>query len=100
MATIKLIRKKAWGDILRSYAIILDGKKVGAIRHGKTCSLNCSTGQHSLQLKIDWCRSPEVFFEILQDNDSLEFECQSNVNPLKVVKNYLLPEEWISLVAK
>lgn len=31
-------------------------------------------GSHSLFLKIDWCRSNKVSFE-LQDGETLEFKC-------------------------
>ena len=97
---IFLKRAPAWADIFRSYKIFLDGVEVGKIKQGQTWVGTCSTGVHSLQLRIDWCQSGMLEFEIEPDQEKIEFECHSNVNPLLgpwALFKYRPPSEWIAL---
>src|SRR5450759_3770666 len=50
-------------DLLRSYAVIIDGEQVAKIKRGQRLELSVSPGRHVIFLKIDWCRSPEVEIE-------------------------------------
>ncbi|MGE0632829.1 MAG: hypothetical protein AB7O96_10490 [Pseudobdellovibrionaceae bacterium] len=95
MGKVVLARKCAFGDRLRSYKIFLDGLEVGKIRNGQTWRADCVDGQHTLQLKIDWCSSPELSFETNGD-----FECQSSIVTLKDAFNILIlfaGEQYIQL---
>ena len=63
-------------DLLRAYKVLLNGKEVGRVRNGKEIELEVPSGNHHLQLKIDWCFSNPIQFEA---NDKLiEFECGNN----------------------
>jgi hypothetical protein len=77
MATIKIKREAGFADMLRSYTVVLDGRIVGKLRRGKEMVLDATSGQHELQLKIDWCRSQPVSFS-LTDAQSSSFECGNN----------------------
>ncbi|MFC1442704.1 hypothetical protein ABUW04_31070 [Streptacidiphilus sp. N1-10] len=44
-------------DVLRRYAVLVDGVQVGLIGRGQTLRLAVAAGEHRLQLKIDWCSS-------------------------------------------
>jgi hypothetical protein len=72
MATIKLQRTNDFINALRDYRLFIDGKKVGTIGNGQTIDLEISNGPHTLIAKIDWCSSPEISFEI-NENDTKIF---------------------------
>src|SRR6478609_7965846 len=64
MATITLQRSNEFINRMRDYHIYIDGKKVGNIANGETKEFEITNGQHSIEAKIDWCRSPIVNFSI------------------------------------
>lgn len=70
------IRRRSWQyvDRLRSYEIVLDGSVIGRINMGEVFEYQPLPGSHTLQLKIDWCGSPKVDFEIDSD-EVIDFEC-------------------------
>lgn len=80
MARIEIKREGGFKDAVRAYKIELDGKEVGKINKGEQIGLDIEAGKHRLRLKIDWCGSPEVDFEILQ-GQVLKFGCGNNVPP-------------------
>ena len=53
-----------WADTIRAYKVVIDGSVVGKIFDGETKEYPLSDGIHSLKLKIDWCCSKTVQFEI------------------------------------
>lgn len=61
-------------DRLRSYEVALDGNIVGRVNAGEVVEYNTSPGEHTLQLKIDWCGSPTLDFAIA-DDEVIDFEC-------------------------
>ena len=67
---ITITREKAYGDKLRSYNVILDGKKIGSIKEGETKSFDSTAGQHTLFLKIDWASSNKIQF-----SGDAQFQC-------------------------
>jgi hypothetical protein len=77
MATIKIQRCTEYNNRRRDYKIFIDGKKVGTIADGETKDFVTSAGQHSIMVKIDWCSSPEISFDI-NDNNSKTFKVGGN----------------------
>jgi hypothetical protein len=74
MATIRVKRGSAWISFLRSYSVLLDQKRVGALRRDEEIVLEISAGAHTLQMQIDWvCGAPLAFS--IADTDTLAFEC-------------------------
>ncbi|MFJ5924966.1 hypothetical protein ACIQF6_20415 [Kitasatospora sp. NPDC092948] len=47
-------------DRLRAYTILVDDAAVAKVRPGKSVSVGLSPGPHTVRVKIDWCRSPEL----------------------------------------
>lgn len=78
MASIVLNRVSTWAHSLRSYDVILDGQKIGTIDNGQTWKLECSPGPHTLALKVDWSKTPEIRI-LLPAGRDVVFECQSNI---------------------
>jgi hypothetical protein len=74
-ATIVVSRKHGgYRDWFRSYAIMVDGNPVGKIKRGQRVELSVSHGQHELFLKIDWCASRSITFDV-QPGTVIEFFC-------------------------
>ena len=69
MATIKIRRTNDYVNSMREYRIFINGQKIGTISNGQTKDFEIPAGRHSVIAKIDWCSSPELSFEI-NDNDS------------------------------
>ena len=59
---------------LRKYNVILDGVKIGCISDGDIFEYTPNIGSHKLRLKVDWCGSNSLFFEI-NDDEIVEFIC-------------------------
>ena len=100
MSKLILKRRPAWGDKFRAYRIVFDGIEVGSIKESETWSHDCVLGTHTLELKIDWCRSPKATFEMVSENSVLEFECKNNVKPLLTIFYLFKPTSWIALVRR
>ncbi len=79
MPTLKLLREKDWtNDVLRDYLVMIDGKEVAQIANGSELVVEVEQGTHQLKLKIDWCGSNEISFDIKND-ETLVFECGSSL---------------------
>ena len=73
METLKIERTNEFINGFRNYGIYIDGKKVDIIANGKTKDYNLSIGKHTLYFKLDWCSSPEVTFDLLE-NETKRFK--------------------------
>jgi hypothetical protein len=80
---IRIKRDTGYTDRLRAYKVVLDGNVIGEIKNDQQVELDVAPGKHHLTLKIDWCRSNIVDFEVNQD--TVEFECGSNLRGFKVL---------------
>ena len=79
---IKIKRDSGYVDRLRAYKVILDEKVIGEIKNGQEITLEIPKGSHQLYLKIDWCRSNIINFDINDDN--VEFECGSSLRGIRI----------------
>jgi len=84
MARIEIKREGGFKDAVRAYQIELDGKVIGKINKGEEVGLDIPAGKHRLRLKIDWCGSPSLDFEI-QTGQILKFACGNNLPPLPLL---------------
>lgn len=75
MATVR-VRRRADGktDLLRRYRVALDGREIGMLRRGGWCEATVETGNHRLEVQIDWVGSGCHDFA-LDPGDMAEFEC-------------------------
>ena len=73
---IRLNRTSEWKNVLRAFAVYIDGVKVGKIRNGKTLSFLVDPGEHRLMVKIDWCVSNTLVIN-LPDGVTADFTCGS-----------------------
>ena len=75
MSKISISRNSGFADIFGAYQVMLDGKQIGKINDGGTETYEVAPGKHELRLKIDWCGSNTVVFDL--DKNDLAFECGS-----------------------
>src|SRR5262245_49871573 len=74
-ASIGLSRAEdAWQDRLRSYKVVLDGEVVGSIGWGEDKVFDVSPGSHTVQLRIDWCRSEAIVVDV-RDGERAQLKC-------------------------
>jgi hypothetical protein len=78
MAARVTIKRKAWplADLMRAYTIWIDDKEVGSVMRRKTKSLEVEPGHHTIGLKIDWCTSPLLEFDV-DSGDEVFFVCRA-----------------------
>src|SRR5580698_7045736 len=69
-ASISLTRDSGYADRRRQYRVLIDGVEVGRIADGATESYAVTPGNHTLVLKIDWCGSKLLNFDV-QDGQLL-----------------------------
>lgn len=76
MSKISLKRKSAWIYKIRSWKVFLDGSEIGKIKNGGVWQHECSAGQHTLHLKVDFYESQELKFDSTDNiKDVIEFDC-------------------------
>ena len=79
---IQLSRQSTYYDKYRYYDIFIDVSLYGNIENGETKDIDIKDGDHSIYLKIDWCRSNELIF-VESKNKLIEFKCGNSVQGLK-----------------
>lgn len=62
--TIKLIRGCQYKNSRRAYSVFIDDAKVGAINNDEKVEFTVNAGIHSIQLRIDWCRSKKAQVQV------------------------------------
>lgn len=85
MITIK--RDSGYADLFRAYKIILDGKAVAKIQNGQQLKLEAPRGKHQIYLKLDWCRSNVLEFEL--GEREMTFDCGSSLREWRLLLSWL-----------
>ena len=78
MARIEIRRVDEFKDAVRAYQVELDGEVLSSLKRGEATGYDIRPGRHRLRLKIDWCSSPYVDFE-MQLGQVMKFQCGNNV---------------------
>lgn len=74
----------SYADRLRAYKVKVDGVVVGSVRARESVNVPVAPGRHSLVIRIDWCGSEQIDFEV-QAGEHAFFECGSNLAGWRVV---------------
>ena len=69
-----------WADRPRQYRVFVDGQQKAQIANDSTVQIGVMPGEHRVELRIDWCRSPEVTFRI-EHGAIARMECKANASP-------------------
>lgn len=65
-------------DTERVYKIMLDDSYYGNIKCDETKQINIGKGNHTIYLKMDWCKSNKINFSIL-DDETISFNCGNSM---------------------
>ena len=97
MPFVKIHREKQFADYGRAYEIYVDDIKKGEIRAGSTEDFFVADGAHRIRLKIDWCGSNEIEFN-LRAEETIEFDCGNNTKLFFALYYVLIaPSEYLWL---
>jgi hypothetical protein len=96
MATIKIRRPGQVGGSLAVHTVLLDGEWAGKLLDDDQLALQMDAGTHSLQLKINWCRSDIVSFSITEDG-SLTFEGGTSRGMFSLFLFFFRPSRYLWL---
>jgi hypothetical protein len=66
-----------WRDRLRSYRLIMDGVQMGTLSRGSSLRYEVAPGQHHICLRVDWCRSRVLKFDV-QPGETVSFICAAS----------------------
>jgi hypothetical protein len=84
MSTITIYRERGYYDLARSYQVFVDGDLAGEVGYGGKLTVAATPGKHSVQLKIDWCRSPEVMV-LLTAGDTVALDCGNSAGVIDLI---------------
>lgn len=59
-ARLEVTRPRTWFGVLRRLDVLVDGERRARLRRGERAELEVDEGDHVLQVRMDWCTSPEV----------------------------------------
>jgi hypothetical protein len=71
---VVMTRARDFCGQMRSIALFIDGERIDEIPYGCRCEYPLLPGNHSLWVKMDWCRSP-CYEVTLLPGDMVELEC-------------------------
>ena len=83
MSSIKISRESGYADRVRDYKVVCNSETIGTISNGETKVFEIPEGQHELYLKIDWCSSNKVNFE-LNKEDQIKISGGSSLKGMKI----------------
>ena len=81
MSQLRISRAGAWSDKSRAYRVRVDGQVVGEIRENAELVVPVAPGSRGVQLRIDWCSSPEIRVSLAQ-GETVDLSCGPRFGPL------------------
>lgn len=86
-ASLVIVRAGGFVDAIRRYAVLVDGQQAALIANGETKTIPLEPGMHTVKLKIDWCGSNEVTFQ-LAAGETASFQCGPNLEGVPVLLGF------------
>ncbi len=82
LVTVNVARYAASMDAMRAYWVVVDGKKVGTVKNGRSSSFSIPPGEHTITMKIDWLGSRSLNFTA-GEGDTVNFRTGSSLRGLR-----------------
>ena len=98
MPNLILYRDSGWADAWRKYSVWLDNREVARIAGGEKIVFPVSVGDHTLQARIDWCRTKTIQFSV--GNTDATFLVRSGLRGWRMMFVWFflfMPRKWLSL---
>lgn len=67
MTKLTITRTSEWNNKGREIGVYIDSKKMGTISNGETKDFDIDAGSHQINAKIDWCKSPVIDFQAVEN---------------------------------
>jgi hypothetical protein len=83
-------------DRLRAYSVLVDSQESGSIRPGETLQLEVAAGPHSVQIAIDWARSPTLEI-VVAGGETVLLRCAPNTAQSPLLGATLGRGKYVSL---
>src|SRR5260370_42003956 len=84
MAALTIVRDTGYADRIRKYKVIVDGNSICEVGNGETMRFMVSPGLLRVSLKIDWCGSKAVSFN-LDEGEGLTLQARSSLRGSRVL---------------
>jgi hypothetical protein len=85
---ITVQRTTSYVDRLRAYKIKIDDVVVGKVKARDSVTIPLTPGRHLIVLRIDWCGSETIDFEV-QPGEHVTFECGSSLQGWRILLGLL-----------
>jgi hypothetical protein len=82
MSKITIFRTSEKINSMRDYDIYVDNQKVNTISNGGIETLEISSGNHEIYIKIDWCKSRKIDINLAKEEE-LQLKCGSTIRGIK-----------------
>ncbi|QHZ48864.1 MULTISPECIES: hypothetical protein [Bacillus] len=80
---IEMSRTSQYMNKWRGFSVLIDGVEAGKIKDGESVRMDLPPGEHTIQVKIDWCTSQILRFT-LDEGEVLKFRCGSPIRGWKI----------------
>ena len=84
MPLLEIRRDSGYADRFRAYEVWIDDGVVGEIRDGEVKQFPIASGDHELRIKIDWCGSEPVKFNVGEEGLAT-FQVKSGLRGVRIV---------------
>ncbi|WP_422948617.1 hypothetical protein [Undibacterium sp. Ren11W] len=77
MSEVTIVRPWAYFGFARALKVSIDGVNIGSISSRKTEKFSVSSGSHTIQVSMDWCKSVPLSINVSENSTvSLKVEAQ------------------------
>jgi hypothetical protein len=73
MTKLIITRTSEWNNKARKFGIYLNNEKIGVVENGEKKEFEIEPGNHKINGKIDWCKSPKLELKI-SENETKKIE--------------------------
>jgi hypothetical protein len=97
---VRVTREDGVTDRLRGYELFIDGQRAGELLPGRSVTVPCMPGTHTIKLRLDWSGSGEVTCTAAE-GQTAEFTCRPRRRGLasfvSFVETIARRDRWIVL---
>ena len=97
MKQIRIERHKGYYGKFRPLNIIVDGKKMGAIKQGDSITLDLPSDAKEIWGKMDWATTKRINLNNLVHDKTLVFKGYFSLNPLRLYGILKMPFKVFSI---
>lgn len=89
---LRFLRDDRWFGNLRDLQVLVDGIPRAKVGSMGSVTVQVAPGEHTVEVKMDWCRTAPVFVECLPAS-TVQFLCSPRSMPVVLFVGFLAPSE-------